>query len=302
LREGRTASGLLFLIFLLLVSCSSKPQGGQEKTPPPSPEAALQQQSTAVYVIRPENATRDTALFAITSDTDLSRTQIQWMVNGQPVQGQTGPQFKPGELRKGDIVQAKVGAGDKAVLLSAVTIKNSPPVISSATLLPAVPKTFDALTVEATATDRDDDKVTLVYDWYRNDQPAGKKATLEGPFKAGDRIMLKLTPFDGEEYGPTVVLIAPINNSPPVVTNKDKGRVQGNIYSYRITASDPDGDPLIYKLRKAPAGMTIEESTGLITWRFTAKDTGRHPVSVQISDGKGGEVLYDFDVNVGFEK
>jgi hypothetical protein len=48
--------------------------------------------------------------------------------------------------------------------------------------------------------------------------------------------------------------------------------------------------------------MTIEESTGQITWRVTGKDTGRHSVSVQISDGKGGEALYNFDVNVGFEK
>jgi hypothetical protein len=294
---------LFWLVVLLaLFSCTSKPQSGEENLPAGNLPPGGAQQDSAVISIRPVEATRDTLFFSLTANRDLSGSKVEWMINGQPVQGQAGLQFKPAELAKGDVVLAKVITGDKMVLSTPVKIKNSPPAVSSAAIVPSAPRTFDTLTVNATGVDRDGDKVTYKYEWFRNDQPAGDQATLVGPFKAGDRIMLKLAPFDGEEYGPTMVLIAPINNSPPVVIRKEKSRYQGSLYSYRIEASDPDGDALTFKLRKGPSGMTIEEATGLITWRVAAKDAGKHQVSVQISDSHGGDVLYDFEVAIGVEK
>lgn len=55
-------------------------------------------------------------------------------------------------------------------------------------------------------------------------------------------------------------------------------------------------------LKKGPAGMVIDKSTGMITWRVTEKEAGKHPVSVLVSDGQGGDTLYNYDVTLGVEK
>jgi len=54
-------------------------------------------------------------------------------------------------------------------------------------------------------------------------------------------------------------------------------------YTYDVDATDPDGDALTYSLTTHPGGMTINSSTGLITW--TPADTGGFDVTVNVSDG-----------------
>jgi hypothetical protein len=59
------------------------------------------------------------------------------------------------------------------------------------------------------------------------------------------------------------------------------------LYSYQVTATDPDGDPLTFKLLLAPPEMTIDPQTGLIEWLVTSKQIGLHDVTVEVSDGQG---------------
>ena len=56
--------------------------------------------------------------------------------------------------------------------------------------------------------------------------------------------------------------------SDPVTT-----AVAGQPYTYPVKAIDPDNDPLTYSLTTAPAGMTIDPATGLITWPAAASNT-----------------------------
>ena len=60
------------------------------------------------------------------------------------------------------------------------------------------------------------------------------------------------------------------------------------LYSYQVTASDPDDDPLTYTLIKGPPGMTIGAMSGLIEWWVTSKDLGAHEIEVEVADGQGG--------------
>src|SRR5262249_31399451 len=39
-----------------------------------------------------------------------------------------------------------------------------------------------------------------------------------------------------------------------------------NPYQYTVKAIDPDGDPLTYSLPLGPQGMSIDPTSGLITW------------------------------------
>ncbi|HEV2706799.1 MAG TPA: RHS repeat-associated core domain-containing protein [Pyrinomonadaceae bacterium] len=58
-------------------------------------------------------------------------------------------------------------------------------------------------------------------------------------------------------------------------------------YTYDVEASDPDGDAVAYSLTAAPAGMSINPTTGLINWPVTSREAGDHSVTVRAQDPQG---------------
>ncbi len=95
--------------------------------------------------------------------------------------------------------------------------------------------------------------------------------------------------FDTQSYTLHVAVPPSITSTP--VTN---GSV-GTPYAYTVTAV---GDtPITYTLATAPAGMTINETTGEIAWTPTEAQTGVNPVSVQAVNA-AGVATQDFEVVV----
>ncbi|MDX1929688.1 MAG: putative Ig domain-containing protein [Pirellulaceae bacterium] len=88
------------------------------------------------------------------------------------------------------------------------------------------------------------------------------------------------------------------NRAPSIDSVASQTLAQGGLYRYDVIASDPDREPLLYELRSGPQGMTID-SLGRVRWQ-TALDTplGQRQVSVRVTDGRGGSVVQDFNVNV----
>jgi RHS repeat-associated protein len=89
--------------------------------------------------------------------------------------------------------------------------------------------------------------------------------------------------------------VAPTIMSTPVTT-----ATVGQAYSYDVEATDPDaGDTLVYSLTTAPIGMTIDATTGTISWTPTASQEGPQDVMVQVSDGHpGGTATQNFTIQV----
>ncbi|GAI98119.1 unnamed protein product, partial [marine sediment metagenome] len=54
-------------------------------------------------------------------------------------------------------------------------------------------------------------------------------------------------------------------------------------YTFKIIATDPNGDALTYSLTVFPDGMVIDKYTGLITWKHPI--LGDYAVTVEVSDG-----------------
>ncbi|MEM7312290.1 MAG: LamG-like jellyroll fold domain-containing protein [Planctomycetota bacterium] len=69
-------------------------------------------------------------------------------------------------------------------------------------------------------------------------------------------------------------------------------------YQYQVEAIDADFDPISYVLDEAPAGMSIDESTGFIGWNPTAEQLGTHTVRVVANDGRGGTATQEYQVLV----
>ncbi|MBA7542719.1 hypothetical protein ES705_35043 [subsurface metagenome] len=77
----------------------------------------------------------------------------------------------------------------------------------------------------------------------------------------------------------------PIVNYAPIITSiPGNTAIIGVAYLYDVNATDPNGDVLTYSLTKKPVGMTINPTTGLISW--TPKQIGANAVIVKVSDGK----------------
>lgn len=72
----------------------------------------------------------------------------------------------------------------------------------------------------------------------------------------------------------------PVIESDPITTAKE-----GAIYTYDVEAVDTDGDTLEFSLLVHLTGMTINTTTGVITWTPTEDQVGENEVVVKVSDG-----------------
>ena len=186
--------------------------------------------------------------------------------------------------------------------LKAVEIKNAPPELTKIKIMPEVFKAGDTLYIDAAATDADGDEVTIQYEWTKNKEAAGQDRQIGVPIKRGDKIDIKITPYDGKEYGRSVILHREIRNLPPMIIVDKNSRFEGNLFTYQVRASDADNDALAYSLKAAPQGMTVDKSTGLVHWDVPEGFKGKASFTVSASDGHGGEAVQNFTFEVIPEK
>jgi len=74
--------------------------------------------------------------------------------------------------------------------------------------------------------------------------------------------------------------ISPSIESDPITTAKE-----GVAYTYDVDATDLNGDTLTYSLIIYPSGMTINSTTGVISWTPIESQIGENEVVVEVSDG-----------------
>jgi hypothetical protein len=289
---------LCIITLFLFLSCSSEkpPQLSRPSVPSGSGPYSLQ--------IMPTNALRNSTLYLIAQGFKLSDARIEWLVNDKLISSPLISQFNAAETQKGDKIQARAFIKGKEILSNIVQIKNSLPVISKVRILPEVFKPGDTLSVEVSGEDIDMDKVTISYEWTKNGEPAGNNKQIEAKLKRGDKVDVKITPFDGEAYGHSVILHREIVNLPPMIIEDKEFNFDfdGKIYTCKVKAIDLDGDPLTYSLKVAPAGMTINSSTGLIRWNVPQDFKGKTPITVSVNDSHGGESLQSFTLEITPEK
>ncbi|PKL51558.1 MAG: hypothetical protein CVV37_05875 [Nitrospira bacterium HGW-Nitrospira-1] len=280
------------------MSCSSEKPADIAKGKPVKPKdiaasgeyaspSAVKEIQYSLEII-PEDASCSSTLSLTSKGFNLSDAKIEWLVNGNPAVSDAPSQFKASGAKKGDTVQAKAIVKDREILSNIVKLKNAAPEITRIKIMPETFKAGDTLYVDVTAGDRDGDEVTILHEWTKNGQPAGTEKHIGIPIKRGDKIIVRITPFDGESYGKRVVLHREILNMPPMIVedkNSLKHYFDGKRFSYQVKAEDPDGDALAYSLKTAPAGMTINPATGLIQWNVPADFKDKAEIKVSVSDG-----------------
>lgn len=90
-----------------------------------------------------------------------------------------------------------------------------------------------------------------------------------------------------------------VTNFPPTIsTPPAQSATEHQPYSYQVSASDPDSDPLAYSLTSAPAGMTISPSAGLISWTPPEGVSSSVSVTVSVTDNVNPAVTKTFTIAV----
>lgn len=132
---------------------------------------------------------------------------------------------------------------------------------------------------------------------------------LDGQLQPGEATSLS---DDGTNRPPTVIFNNPertpftydlvflgqLNQAPVVTSLPVTEALTGRSYTSEIVAVDPDGNALTFALRTAPVGMTIDPSSGLLSWTPTVTDTGLHSVVIQVADTRGGLAEQRFTLTV----
>jgi len=248
--------------------------------------------------IAPQDATRRSTLTLISKGFNLPEAKIEWLVDGMPAGGANTYTFSASQTKKGAVLQARVTAKGREMRSNEVVIKNSPPEITGGHFL----LSGNAIAVDVTTNDADDDSVTLTYGWSVNDKQAGTGKTLDARVKRGDKISVRIIPSDGESEGRPVVLTSEARNMPPVISDQKEIRFDGKIWTCQLKAVDSDSDPVTFSLKSAPPGMTIDPNSGLMTWHVPEDFKGKTSCIAIVKDDHGGESTYTVNIDIGETK
>ena len=160
------------------------------------------------------------------------------------------------------------------------------------------------------SSDADEDLWT--YAWSFTTKPPTSAAVLLDATKAeptfiadiAGTYVVELIVYDSKEYSaPDTVTITveppvPVNQPPTFTSTPVTQTLAGAAYSYPVTATDANNDPLTYALvNNPPQGMAIN-ATGLITWTPSLTQTGAFPVTVTVTDNKSAPVEQAFTLTV----
>ncbi len=213
------------------------------------------------------------------------------------------PQVVPPQSEEAKSLSGTKDIQKEVATSSDKTESNHPPRVTSVDLIPLYPKIGDTIKMVVMTADPDGDEVELIFQWFKNGIPlletSNTLSLTKEDFRRGDKITLNVIPDDGIVRGSPGFMDVTIGNAPPEITSASRDIKFGDRnFTYQIKANDPDGDPLSYSLKSAPAGMTIAPLTGLIKWDVLPEFKEKTPITVSVTDGHGGEAVQSLTLEI----
>lgn len=198
------------------------------------------------------------------------------------------------------VIQVTDQFGARDVQRVVVSVQAFPAFTSLPVLTATVAQPY---TYQALASDRDGD--AIVYSVLSG--PAGLvinassgAVTWPSPVAGTAAVVLAATDPDGNQgkQSFSIRTTATPNRAPVFIATPVTYVAYPATYGYTASASDADGDNLVWKLLQAPAGMTISERTGAIAWKFASNVAGKFAVRVQVDDQRGGQTEQAFEIQL----
>ena len=95
-----------------------------------------------------------------------------------------------------------------------------------------------------------------------------------------------------------IAVTEPANNNPEITSSPVTITQANTPYEYDVNAVDADGDTLTYSLLNSPDLMSIDTSSGLISWHPSEDDIGDVSITVLVEDDRGGTADQVFTLTV----
>ena len=193
--------------------------------------------------------------------------------------------------------------GATATATTAVTVANLAPSVTSVN----VPQDIDeGLPINFGATGTDPGPVdVLSWAWSWGDgTPDSAGATPTHTFADEGSYNVVTTASDGDGGTDSVTTTVPVNNVAPSITSTPSGNaLEGSAWQYVPTVFDPGvNDVMTWSVSSsAPAGVTLDTTTGQLDWTPTYADAVASPVSFTlfVDDGDGGTAAQSVTVTIG---
>ena len=109
---------------------------------------------------------------------------------------------------------------------------------------------------------------------------------------------LAFTNPDRVRFDYELVVLAMANQAPVFTSTPQDQITRGQTYASTAAAEDGDGDTVTYALLAGPVGMSIDATTGALSWDTTGVTDDSVSVIIQASDPFGGSSQQAFDVPV----
>ncbi|MEZ6120964.1 MAG: putative Ig domain-containing protein [Pirellulaceae bacterium] len=87
------------------------------------------------------------------------------------------------------------------------------------------------------------------------------------------------------------------NRAPLITSQPEFIATQDSLYTYNMTATDPEGDAITFALLSGPANLTVSPS-GQVQWTPSAADVGSHRIRLSAVDSHGATSQQTFDLDV----
>lgn len=233
-----------------------------------------------------ENTAYTYIVQATDADNDALTYQLVAAPQGMTLVGNT-LHWLPGYEQAGShAITVEVSDGTAPVLQSYTLVigntNRQPEVTSSPTTSVSEGQDY-TYTVEATDADGD----ALTYTLSKAPQGmtlSGQILSWQPGYAAAGNHDVTVEVSDGTETTEHAFTVAVANtNLPPVFTSTPvTSGAEGQAYSYALTATDGDGQPLGFELVNGPTGMTLAGNT--LNWTPAYDQAGPHDVLVRVSD------------------
>jgi hypothetical protein len=211
-----------------------------------------------------------------------------------------------GQVRRGAELEVRVTASDgraeSSPFMASTRIGNRLPRISNLTIQPAGQITAAGpITAIAVGSDPDDDPVSYEYTWTVNGSTSDERGSVfpDTELKRGDIVEVSVIARD--EIGESEPVVSPrieVMNAAPLILSQPEVAGADGVFTYRISAEDPDGDPLRYGLGKVPEGMTVLADSGEVRWTPRENQAGAHAVELWAEDPQGARATQRFELTI----
>lgn len=266
-------------------------------TSAPKKEASVPQSDTANIRLLLENPKTGDCLKAFVTG-KKGPLIFQWWVNGEELPEQTRNSLCGIELRRDDVVEVRLAGTEGR---AEITIGNNPPHIVKASVGIEAALRQEDIHIDTETADVDGDAVELRYEWLVNDEEdlfSSSETLAADRYRKGDRIQIRITPFDGFDEGNSFISqVLTIPNTPPRIVSSPPAEFTDSDYMYPVEAVDPDGDKLLYRLEEAPKGMNIDK-LGVLSWTLSEAERGDYPINIIVEDSDGGKATQSFSITI----